>query len=447
MMLRRGRARRRGLRPVRHARARGDRGVRRRSDGGAHAGVPGQEDRAARDEARRRCTSSPRPPSSSSAPAVALSIALGRRVDLQPGPHGLSEVLYAFTSAGQQQRQRVRRADRRTRPSTTPRSGSRCCSAASCRSCSCWAWPGRWPQEARPGNRRAPSRPTAAVRRRARRRVGSSSTALTYFPALALGPLAEGLTPMTTQIAPEAPVGRAPCRAGRYRVDAGTAVLASSTRGLMWRNPVMFVVEVGAALTTVLARRATRRLFAGSIAVWLWLTVLFANLAEAVAEGRGKAQAASLRAHAHRDDGPTAAPPTAARSRCPAPSSSAGDLVVVEAGEVIPGDGDIIEGIASVDESAITGESAPGHPRVRRRPLRRHRRHQGALGPDRRADHAEAGRDLPRPDDRAGRGRRAAEDAERDRAEHPARQPHDHLPAGDRDAAAVRHLLAAPSSP
>jgi K+-transporting ATPase ATPase B chain len=149
---------------------------------------------------------------------------------------------------------------------------------------------------------------------------------------------------------------------------------------LMWRNPVMFVVEVGALLTTAYAiaepflgepSTSAARLapsFSAGIAVWLWLTVLFANLAEAVAEGRGKAQAQSLRATrtstlAHRvaDYNATADPDamTAAATEVASSDLRLGDIVIVTAGEVIPGDGDIVAGIASVDESAITGESAP----------------------------------------------------------------------------------------
>ena len=126
---------------------------------------------------------------------------------------------------------------------------------------------------------------------------------------------------------------------------------------VMVRNPVMFVVEVGAVYAMVSAV-ADSSAFAWTVVVWLWLTVVFANLAEAVAEGRGKAQAATLRraktettAHRLLPDGLT--------EDVPATQLRLGDRVAVVAGEVIPGDGDVVEGIASVDESAITGESAP----------------------------------------------------------------------------------------
>jgi potassium-transporting ATPase ATP-binding subunit len=129
------------------------------------------------------------------------------------------------------------------------------------------------------------------------------------------------------------------------------------------RNPVMFVVEVGSVLTTYSAILHSS-IFGWTITVWLWLTVLFANLAEAVAEGRGKAQAETLR----RTKRETVARrlidwrPEATDVRVeevPGTQLKLGDYVVVEAGEVIPGDGDVVEGVASVDESAITGESAP----------------------------------------------------------------------------------------
>jgi potassium-transporting ATPase ATP-binding subunit len=131
------------------------------------------------------------------------------------------------------------------------------------------------------------------------------------------------------------------------------------------RNPVMFVVEVGSVLTTVSAI-VTPSVFAWVIAVWLWLTVVFANLAEAVAEGRGKAQAETLRrtkreTMARRLSGWSFGQPAtdADEHEVSGSALTLGDHVVVEAGEIIPGDGDVVEGIASVDESAITGESAP----------------------------------------------------------------------------------------
>jgi potassium-transporting ATPase ATP-binding subunit len=123
------------------------------------------------------------------------------------------------------------------------------------------------------------------------------------------------------------------------------------------RNPVMLVVWVGSVLVTGLAV-AQPSVFAWLIGIWLWLTVVFANLAEAVAEGRGKAQAESLR----RTRAETVARrllPDGTEELVPAPTLRVGDRVVVQAGEVIPGDGDVVEGIATVDESAITGESAP----------------------------------------------------------------------------------------
>ncbi|WP_088318612.1 potassium-transporting ATPase subunit KdpB [Kineosporia sp. R_H_3] len=134
---------------------------------------------------------------------------------------------------------------------------------------------------------------------------------------------------------------------------------------ILWHNPVMLIVEVGSVWTTVLAVLHPSA-FAWVVTAWLWATVVFANLAEAVAEGRGKAQADSLRrakqdATARRLIGwsPGASADTLEEEQVPAAALQPGDVVVVEAGQVIPGDGDVVEGIASVDESAITGESAP----------------------------------------------------------------------------------------
>jgi K+-transporting ATPase ATPase B chain len=131
----------------------------------------------------------------------------------------------------------------------------------------------------------------------------------------------------------------------------------------MMRNPVMFVVEIGSVVTSVLLVRdaLAHRIgfsFNLQITLWLWFTVLFANFAEAMAEGRGKAQAETLR----KARSETMANRLLANGRTesvPGSKLRTGDLVIVSASEVIPGDGDVMEGVASVDESAITGESAP----------------------------------------------------------------------------------------
>src|SRR5258706_6101661 len=172
---------------------------------------------------------------------------------------------------------------------------------------------------------------------------------------------------MSVMTAEKPPAGKPPTPQAPRRVGGGLLdpnqllkstpdALRKLNPGTLWRNPVMFIVEVGSVFTTVLAV-IHPSVFAWAITVWLWLTVLFANLAEAVAEGRGKAQAEPLR-RAKQD--------TMARrlvdnveQEVPAAQLQQGDIVVVEAGQIIPGDGDVIEGIASVDESAITGESAP----------------------------------------------------------------------------------------
>jgi potassium-transporting ATPase ATP-binding subunit len=144
----------------------------------------------------------------------------------------------------------------------------------------------------------------------------------------------------------------------------GQAVLKLDPRVLI-KNPVMFVVEIVATLTTVVF---LRELFTGGgslgftfqIIVWLWLTVVFANFAEAVAEGRGKAQAATLRKARTETQAKRLASLSATDyDMVAAPQLKPGDIVLVEAGELIASDGEVVEGIASVDESAITGESAP----------------------------------------------------------------------------------------
>ncbi|HEU0204644.1 MAG TPA: potassium-transporting ATPase subunit KdpB [Burkholderiaceae bacterium] len=128
----------------------------------------------------------------------------------------------------------------------------------------------------------------------------------------------------------------------------------------LWRNPVMMIVWLGALLTAVLAV-VERDGFTAAISIWLWFTVVFANFAEALAEGRGKAQAASLRGA--KQDTPavklSGGRRDTTRTTTRASQLRKGDFVLVEAGQVIPGDGDAVDGVASVDESAITGESAP----------------------------------------------------------------------------------------
>src|SRR6478609_12029087 len=128
----------------------------------------------------------------------------------------------------------------------------------------------------------------------------------------------------------------------------------------MLRNPVMFVVEVGSVLTTVLLVRDAMAGKPGfgfdlQITLWLWFTVLFANFAEAMAEGRGKAQAETLR-KAKSETQANRLLPNGRVETVSGAKLRAGEIVIVSAGETIPGDGDIVEGVASVDESAITGE-------------------------------------------------------------------------------------------
>ncbi|TDB45631.1 potassium-transporting ATPase subunit KdpB [Photorhabdus khanii] len=134
-----------------------------------------------------------------------------------------------------------------------------------------------------------------------------------------------------------------------------------------WRNPVMFVVYLGSGLTTILwiailaGQFKGNPLFTGNIALWLWFTLLFANFAEALAEGRSKAQAASLKGVRKTSWATklTSASRDATREKVPSDSLRKGDIVIIAANETIPCDGEVIEGGASVDESAITGESAP----------------------------------------------------------------------------------------
>ena len=148
-------------------------------------------------------------------------------------------------------------------------------------------------------------------------------------------------------------------------IDAIGASFRKLNPRTLVRNPVMFVVEIVSALTTVIMLRQIATgsgsvLFTAQITFWLWFTVIFANFSEAVAEGRGKAQAENLRRTRTQTKAKRIArADTSDYEQVSALDLKAGDLVLVEAGDMIPSDGDVIEGIASVDESAITGESAP----------------------------------------------------------------------------------------
>ena len=207
----------------------------------------------------------------------------------------------------------------------------------------------------------------------------------------------------------------------------------------------MFVVEVGSVLTTILfftnlgSASTNENVFAALVAVFLWFTVLFANFAEAVAEGRGKAQADTLRKTRSE---------TMANRRRPD-----GSLEEVPGHPARPRRRGGRRGRRGHPERRRRGRGhrehrrvgdhrrvGSGDPRGRRRPLGGHRRDARALRPDRRAHHGPTGRDVHRPDDRPRRGLRAPEDPERDRAQHPARRADDHLPARDGEPAAVRDL-------
>src|ERR1700759_214394 len=181
------------------------------------------------------------------------------------------------------------------------------------------------------------------------------------------------MTPTSTATKPRSAGSARPPHGGSGPAQGGLIDLSLLIKSLpdavrkfdprtLWRNPVLLIVEIGAVWSTVLTVPGPSW-FGWLVVFWLWLTVLFGNLAEAVAEGRGKAQADTLRKSkadtiARRLHGWSPETP-GTEEDVRAPELQKGDIVVVEAGEIIPGDGEIVEGIASVNESAITGESAP----------------------------------------------------------------------------------------
>ena len=260
--------------------------------------------------------------------------------------------------------------------------------------------------------------------------------------------------PITPQIpAPEvqdgAPAGgpRQRRRAGASMKDLVGPAVRSSLAKLdprdVARNPVMFVVEVGSVVTTIafiaaLTGSGQSALFVGLVCGWLWFTVLFANFATAMAEGRGKAQADTLR-----------------KTKTETLANVEVDRVVTQEAGQRAAQGRRRGGLGGRDDPRRRrrhrghrlGGRVGDHrrvgardPRERRRPQRRHRRHACPLGPDQGPHHLRPRPDVPRPHDRARRGRRAPEDAQRDRPEHPARRPHDHLPHRGGHAEAVRRL-------
>ncbi len=219
---------------------------------------------------------------------------------------------------------------------------------------------------------------------------------------------------------------------------------------LMVRNPVMFVALVGAVVTT--AKFFNTPLHGGSfgfflqIALWLWFTVLFANFAEAMAEGRGKAQAATLR-KARTQTMANRRLPNGSLEPVPAESLRKDDIFVVKAGEMIPADGEVIEGAATVDESAITGESAPV--------IREAGGDRSAVTGGTRvlSDEivvrvtANPGESFHGPDDRSHRGRQPPEDPQRNRPDHPAGGPDHHLSGGHCDPETLWRLFRGYRSP
>ena len=306
--------------------------------------------------------------------------------------------------------------------------------------------------------RPAPSRPTAPLFVGLLVGVILIVGGLTFFPALALGPIVEHFA-MNCRHALLIQVTTSWTSRNRQRGAQSTmldpAILVpaiwQSVRKLdprtMIRNPVMFVVEVVATLTTILFLRDLahrRRRISASLPdhLWLWFTVLFANFAEAVAEGRGKAQAATLRhtrtetmAKRLRDRWRRRAIETVRRTRSQAGRPRAG-----RGGRPDPERRRGGRGRRLGRRRRHHRRIRAGDPRERRRPLGGDRRHPRAVRLDQGADHRRPGLDLPRPHDRAGRRRRAAEDAQRDRAQHPAGRPDDHLRLRGGDHPELRRL-------
>ncbi len=401
--------------------------------------------------------------------ALALGFKTPRSAILNPGPHGLTEVVYAFTSMANNNGSAF--AGLATAATLYQAAGGIVMLVGPVRTDDLRPGPGRvaGPAAARTRERGHARHPQAPVRRHAGRRdhhpgrpdllPGAGAGAVrrrTALMSLTRHPGADG-TDRQPGTAREREDLQQPRRVGGGLLDPKMLwkSLPDAFKKLDPRvqlhNPVMFVVEVGAVLTTYSAI-IHDSVFDWTITAWLWLTVLFANLAEAVAEGRGKAQAETLRRTkqetvARRLVGWQPGQADQREEEVPGTQLTLGDYVVVEPGQIIPGDGDVVEGVASVDESAITGESAPV--------IRESGGDRSAVTGGTRVlsdrivvqDHLQAGRDVHRPDDRPGRGGVAAEDAERAGAEHPAGLADAHLHARRDHPAADGVLLQGAAEP
>ena len=418
-------------------------GVHRRADGRAHAGVPRQEDPGRRDEARRAlparraarwCSASPARRSCSTAPTV---------VDpATPAPHGLSEILYAFTSAANNNGSAFGGLTGNTDWYNTTLGLAMLV--------------GRFflivPVLAIAGSlaRKQPVPPTAGTFPTdtplfAGLLVGVVLivVGLTFFPVLALGPIVEHLWHCER------------ARPHRPSLDAGDRCAARLVDSVAQARPAPDGAQPGdvrrrgrqrahddPVLQDLGDRRAEQNVFAGlDRGRGSGSRCCSPTSPRRWPRGGARRRPTTLRRTRAETIAPAAAP-TASIEEVSSSQLEVGDeVVVVDGRRGDPGRRRRDRGHRQRRRVGDHRRVGAGDPRVGRRPLGGHRRHARAVRPDRRAHHRAAGRDLPRPDDRARRGRRAAEDAERDRAQHPARRADDHLPARDRDAAAVRDLL------